>query len=135
MKTFDFKDRNGSVPAKRHVNPDGSEGGWVADTATVEASCHIGPEVQVFGTAWVSDNAKVFRGQHVVNPLVIQGSRDVLTLDGDYINIGCKSHTIEHWIKNYKDIGERQEYTEEEIAEYRDYVSLLAHIKESRNVK
>jgi hypothetical protein len=32
--TFDFGD--GEVPAHRHVNPDGSEGGWVADTTTLE---------------------------------------------------------------------------------------------------
>lgn len=32
---FDFGD--GPVPAHRHRNPDGSEGGWVADTAHVAA--------------------------------------------------------------------------------------------------
>ena len=31
--TFDFQDGNGPVPAHRHINPDGTTGGWVADTA------------------------------------------------------------------------------------------------------
>ena len=35
MSTYDFKDGNGPVPAHQHTNPDGSVGGWVADTATV----------------------------------------------------------------------------------------------------
>lgn len=30
---FNFRDGNGAVPAHRHVYPNGSVGGWVADTA------------------------------------------------------------------------------------------------------
>ena len=37
------------VPAHRHRNPDGTEGGWVADTATVAAKAHIGRYARVQG--------------------------------------------------------------------------------------
>ena len=37
------------VPAHRHRNPDGTEGGWVADTATVAAKAHIGEYARVYG--------------------------------------------------------------------------------------
>jgi len=37
------------VPAHRHRNPDGTEGGWVADTATVAAKAHIGRYARVYG--------------------------------------------------------------------------------------
>ena len=41
------------VPAHRHRNPDGTEGGWVADTATVAARAHIGRYARVQGgTIW-----------------------------------------------------------------------------------
>ena len=41
------------VPAHRHRNPDGTEGGWVADTATVAAKAHIGRDARVQGgTIW-----------------------------------------------------------------------------------
>jgi hypothetical protein len=41
------------VPAHRHRNPDGTEGGWVADTATVAAKAHIGRYARVLGgTIW-----------------------------------------------------------------------------------
>jgi len=41
------------VPAHRHRNPDGTEGGWVADTATVAAKAHIGRYARVHGgTIW-----------------------------------------------------------------------------------
>jgi len=48
--TFDFQDGNGPVPAHRHVNPDGSEGGWVAETA------------QVYGNAQVYDSVRLTNG-------------------------------------------------------------------------
>ena len=37
----------------RHENG----GGWVANTATVEATVYVGPNAQVFGDARVSGNA------------------------------------------------------------------------------
>ena len=48
------------IPAKRHINPDGTEGGWVADTATVAPTAHIGANARVCGTARVYGNARVY---------------------------------------------------------------------------
>ena len=45
----------GPVPAHRHTNPDGSEGGWVADTATVESTVWVSGTALVFGNAQVSE--------------------------------------------------------------------------------
>ena len=43
--TFEFVDEKTGevVSAHRHVNPDGSVGGWVADTATVGAGAYVEP--------------------------------------------------------------------------------------------
>lgn len=49
MSTFDFDDGNGPVAAHRHVNPDGSIGGWVADSAVVGNGVYIGPDARVSG--------------------------------------------------------------------------------------
>ena len=59
MTKFDFEDGNGTVPAHRHTNPDGSIGGWVADTASVASTVWVGYEAQVFGNAQVLGNAWV----------------------------------------------------------------------------
>ena len=74
--SFDFGDGI-PVAAHRHTNLDGSEGGWVADTATVQPTAIIGKnakisgnaeiggfavvsgDAKVYGDAWVFDNAKV----------------------------------------------------------------------------
>ena len=40
--TFNFGLNLGELPAHRHVNEDGTEGGWVADSAKVAEDAHIG---------------------------------------------------------------------------------------------
>jgi hypothetical protein len=75
--TFDFGD--GPVLAHRHVNPDGSLGGWVADTATVEPTAYVGPDArvyenaQVFGDAQVYENAQVFGDARVYGKAQVYG--------------------------------------------------------------
>lgn len=86
MKTkFDFGDGLGPVPAKRHPNG----GGWVADSAYVYDSNHIGPEAVVFGRASVcgsviTDRARIsgtadVRHSHVSGQAVINEFAKVWT--------------------------------------------------------
>ncbi len=64
--TFDFGDGGGPVPAHRHKNPDGTKGGWVADTATVEPSAFVREGAMVYGhamvrgCAFIGDQARVY---------------------------------------------------------------------------
>lgn len=66
------------VPAKRHVNPDGSVGGWVAETASVSRTVHVGPKAEVYGTAKVrdcvqlKDEAQVYGNCRVMDEVVIE---------------------------------------------------------------
>ena len=57
MTEHDFG--GGVVPAHIHTNPDGSLGGWVAETATVEATCWISREAQIFGRAQICGEANI----------------------------------------------------------------------------
>lgn len=57
--TFDFGDGRGPVPAHRHRNPDGSEGGWVAETASVASTAFVDETALVYDQAQVSDQARV----------------------------------------------------------------------------
>jgi len=59
--THDFNDGNGAVPAHRHSNG----GGWVAETAKVDESAHVGPHAKVYGNAWVNGNASIFGNAEV----------------------------------------------------------------------
>lgn len=94
--------------AKPHINPDGTVGGWVADTALVEPTCYISPNAEVYEYAQVRDNAQlletatvngfakvmedaVIDGGWVTDDSVVQGD----TYVGDY-TIVCGSSYADH---------------------------------------
>lgn len=58
---------NGPVPAHRHVNLNGSLGGWVAETAMVDPSVDVGPSAVVY------DQAVIKCGSHLHNKARIHG--------------------------------------------------------------
>ncbi len=45
-----------------HLNPDGTKGGFVANTASVDSQAEVGPRARVLGNARVSGNATVCSG-------------------------------------------------------------------------
>jgi CheY-like chemotaxis protein len=63
VQQFDFG--AGLTPARRHVNPDGSLGGWVAETAHVEEGCTVAEKARVF------DNARVFGGSLILGKATV----------------------------------------------------------------
>ncbi|QKE37461.2 hypothetical protein [Ferrovum myxofaciens] len=77
LETFDFEDGNGPVPAHRHKNPDGSAGGWVAETARVSILATVGPNAQVFGNAQVLDRAQVYGEAFVHGQACVFGNAQV----------------------------------------------------------
>ena len=77
MSTFDFKDGRGAVPAKRHITPDGSKGGWVATTAQVSGNARVFGDAWVFGDARVSGDARVFGNAQVSGDAWVFGNAQV----------------------------------------------------------
>jgi DNA-binding response OmpR family regulator len=87
VELFDFG--AGPTEARRHINPDGSVGGWVAETARVDADCTVASDARVFGNARVfggalilghgvvCDLARVRDGGIVTGQGVVSGSADV----------------------------------------------------------
>ena len=57
--------------ASRHMNPDGSVGGWVATSAYVAASVHVGYDARVYGRANVAD------GVRIINEASVYGNANV----------------------------------------------------------
>lgn len=104
-----------------HRHPNG--GGWVEDTANVDASARVSGDAWVYGDARVYGDAWVSGDAWVLSVLYIQGSKHPLTTSSySEITIGCHSHTIKHWLENYKKIGKQSGYTDQEIEEYRDLI-------------
>lgn len=66
MSTFDFQDGNGPIPARRHANPDGTPGGWVADSASVAATAYVASTAMVYGNAHVMNDAKILNSAKIL---------------------------------------------------------------------
>jgi hypothetical protein len=77
--THDFDDGQGPQPAARHRNPDGSEGGWVAATATVAPTVNVDESAIVFGRARIEDGcdvgyyARVYGDAHMESGARVEG--------------------------------------------------------------
>ena len=70
---YKFKHANTSVAAHRHTNPDGSEGGWVAETAIVEDTVHMDPDTEVFEWAHVKGNVQILHEAYICEFAIVQG--------------------------------------------------------------
>jgi ADP-glucose pyrophosphorylase len=71
--TYDFRDGNGAVEAHYHINPDGTKGGIVANTAFIDATSIVGIGSVVFGTASVL-NSQVKGNSRVGGDLTIENA-------------------------------------------------------------
>lgn len=67
----DFGDGKGAVSAHRHKNPDGTEGGWVQDTAIVDKDVYIGKDAQVSGNAQVLKHSRIMHNAKVSGNAVV----------------------------------------------------------------
>ena len=70
-------------------------------------------------------------GDYEVSMLQIQGSKHFCYAyfedDGSIcLGIGCERHSIEWWIESYSEIGNNENYTAEQVDEYKLYIDLFA---------
>lgn len=77
LRTFDFGDGRGPVPAHRHRNPDRSLGGWVAETAFVAPTALVVPEARIYQQAQVLDRARVSGKARVSGDAQLSGEAHV----------------------------------------------------------
>jgi UDP-3-O-[3-hydroxymyristoyl] glucosamine N-acyltransferase len=114
--------------------------------ARISDYCRIGENVRIGNDAVTGFHCIIKDGAHIghgvilkpntqINPSThwtfaptqIAGSMHKCWHSGPgRISIGCKNHTIEYWLRNYRKIGEQHGYTDEQIEEYRCYIELIA---------
>ena len=99
----------------------GDIGGWIEGEKNLshEGYAWVYGNARVYGDAWVS------RAKHTSNVWTMTLGKHTITVDGDYLNIGCESHTIKQWLKNFRKIGEMAGYSPEEIERYGDAITMI----------
>lgn len=74
---YSFEGWHTPVPAHRHLNPDGSIGGWVANTAVVLKDAYVAENALVFGRARILAPARIRRSARVFGHCRILAPVDV----------------------------------------------------------
>jgi len=63
--------------------------------------------------------------------IIIYGSRHVLQYNKEIneLRIGCHVYSLDEWLDSYQQIGLSEDYTEEQTAEYKNYMDMLKVLK------
>ena len=78
----------------------------------------------------IGDQASIGREASILKSLFITGTKHPVNFYGTgIIHIGCYKNTIEWWEKNYKQIGEKEQYSEAQIEEYFNYIQMCKMLK------
>ena len=122
-------DIGGWIEGEKNLSHEGYA--WVYGDAWVYGNARVSGNARVYGDAEVSGNARVYgdawvsRAKHTSNVWTMTLGKHTITVDGDYLNIGCESHTIKQWLKNFRKIGEMAGYSPEEIERYGDAITMI----------
>ncbi len=122
---------------------------YVSGYARVENDAQVFENARVSGNACVSGNARVFGDAHASGYAHAYGKTSVrysmqicyshhnkpiqffdlgkhsITVDGEYLNIGCVSRTIKDWLKIAPRVGKKEGYSEEEIRRYMRCIQMI----------
>jgi hypothetical protein len=100
----------------------------------VYGDARVSGNALVYGDARVSGNALVYGDARVYGNMQIDGKRPYyfiqasahsITATPELINIGCESHSPQHWLTHYKSIGKKNNYSVAQIEEYGILLSLF----------
>lgn len=106
--TFDFQDGHGPVPAHRHKNADGTEGGWVANTARVSGNA------LVYGNAYLAWGFMRYRW-------TIHREKDNTPI----LVYGCERHSVAEWKKDITKIVARHVADTKQRGEFKKIITAL----------
>ena len=119
----------------------------VYGTALVSGAALVSGDARVYGTAQVSGDARVYGTARVCwdaqvcwdawdrSPLQIRGTRDQLTTSSfTTLTIGCQTHSVEHWLENFQQIGREFRYTPDQVEEYGFLIRVAAEWLKRQNL-
>ena len=87
--------------------------------------------------ASIGEGARIGGGARPIIIYIIGSKHTVSYWGEDRIDIGCHDQSIRLWSEHYKDIGEKEGYSSEDIAEYGRYIEMIAavHAAKKEEVK
>ena len=69
----------------------------------------------------------------IILPIItISGTRHTFFYMDGIIQVGCEKWPVDYWLENYRAIGEKNDYTSEEIEEYKTYIDTIVNLKKEK---
>ena len=97
--------------------------------------CELGDRCELGDCCELGYRCKLGDDCKVPKALLISASRHSVSYWGDdAIQIGCRRYTILDWQKHFRKIGKAENYSEEQIAEYKNYIDLIATMHNTWNI-
>jgi hypothetical protein len=110
-------------------------GAEIGSRAQIGYGAKIGCGVKIGNGAQIGYGAKICNGAEPVIIYII-GSRFPVSYWGENrVDIGCTSRSIENWLTDYTGIAEENNFTAEEIEEYRGYVEFIKSVHQRETGK
>ena len=89
----------------------------IGNGASIGSDASIGLGASIGGHAIIGERVELQKNFYIV------GSKHSITYTGNYtLSIGCHNYTIDKWLERFKIIGEKENYSETEINEYKQYI-------------
>ena len=103
----------------------------VSGDAHVCGDAHVYGDAHVSGDECVSGNSRIYTNAWVTSPLHIQGSLYFFYVSSkNNIKVGCKTKTMDEWLKTYKQEFIKNKFTETQQKEYKQYFNLASNLYE-----
>lgn len=130
-------DLGGYIEKESNLSQDGSA--WVSGNAYVSGKAricgdaHIYGNARIYGNAWVYGSAWIYGNAWVHGDARVCGNARIgskldlvcltapkydLTLTNAGLSIGCEFHSMTHWLSEYKQIGNKHDFTDKKIKHY-----------------
>lgn len=83
----------------------------------------IGDHANIGDGASIGNRVSIGDGVKLQKNFYIVDSKHILTYTGNNtLSIGCHNYTIKEWLDNFEIIGKKENYTQEQIKEYKQYI-------------
>lgn len=100
---------------------------FVSRNIKLGAGCKLGDECKLGAGCELGAGCKLGNNEIAPKALFINASRHTVSYWGDeVIQIGCKRFSISEWQQHFQKTGKAENYTSDQIEEYKGYIDLIA---------
>ena len=94
--------------------------------ALIGSGASIGNDASIGYGASIGNRASIGSGIKLLKNFYIVGSKHPITYTGNNtLSIGCHNFTIDKWKECFKTVGEKEDYSNEQIEEYYQYILMV----------